>query len=164
MKNTDHILKVSGFKNKSEKILKMETFCLDDLMDEMYIFVKTELQKKGKANVGVEILKYSSLQKCWVHTDRVRLKQIFQNLLDNAVIQTDRGYIFFGYHTTATNIISFFVDDTGIGMYNDYKLGLSIAEGLVQQMGGEMEVRPADDAGVSVHFNIVCQPCEIFEN
>jgi len=159
MQHHDIILKVSKIKPEQS-----ETFCLDDLIDELYIFVKQELQKSGKTNVGVEVCKYSNIKKCWVSTDRTRLRQIFRNLLDNAVQLTDRGYIFFGYHTSVNNNINFFVDDTGVGIYSDTNLGLSIAEGLVQQMGGKMEVKPAEDAGTSVHFNIICTPVEFFEN
>ena len=62
------------------------------------------------------------------------------------------------------NNIKFFVDDTGNGIHNENDLNLSIAQGLIQQLGGEMEVRPTDDVGTSVGFNIVCLPFDLQEN
>ena len=139
---------------------KQETFCIDDFMDELHIYVTQTLQNKGKSKVGVEIFKYTKKKKCFIHTDRTRLRQIFVNLLDNAVKFTDVGLIYFGYHTSVGNNMNFFVDDTSDGIFNDEDLNLSIAHGLVKLMGGEMEVRPAEDSGMSVSFNITCQKIE----
>jgi signal transduction histidine kinase len=149
--------------NHQNQNLKMEKFCIDDLMEELYIFVKKELQNFGKQHVGVKNFNYPGIEKCWVYSDRERLRQIFCNLLDNAVKFTDKGYIFFGYHISASNHINFFVDDTGIGTYNDTDLVMSIAQGLVQQFGGKIDVRETKDAGMSVNFKIACQLCEEFE-
>ena len=136
---------------------KEEKFCIDDLMDELYTYVTQKLQNKGKSNVGVEIIKYSDAEKYWICTDRERLRQIFVNLLDNAVKFTNVGGIFFGYHTSVGDNMNFFVDDTSDGFINDADLDITIAQGLVKLMGGEMEVRPAEDAGISVNFNITCE-------
>jgi len=156
------ILKVS--KNKHEKPLNLETFCMDALMEELLIYVKNELKIKEKSNIDVEIFKLTNYEKCLVHTDRVKLRQIFTNLLDIAVKFTDTGFIIFGYHTSVSNNMNLFVEDTGIGIYSDDGYGLTIAQGLVEQLGGEMEVECVENAGMSVDFNIICQPCEIFEN
>ena len=148
--------------NHQDKNIKVEMFCLDELMDELYNYTKKELQNRGKSNVGVEIIKYADLEKCYVQTDSLRLRQIFTSLLDNAIKFTDMGYIFFGYHMSINNHFSFFVDDTGTGIYNDADLDLSIAQGLVQLLGGKMEIRPSEDAGISINFSIICQHFENF--
>ena len=135
-----------------------ETFCIDDFMNELHTYVTQQLKNKGKSKVGVEIFNLSNVEKCLIQTDRTRLRQIFINLFDNAIKFTAVGYILFGYHiSNAPNIVNFFVDDTGNGIINDADLDISIAQGLVKLMGGEMEVRPAEDAGISVNFNITCE-------
>jgi len=65
---------------------------------------------------------------------------------------------------TVDGSMNFFVEDTGSGIYNDDNFGMTIAHGLVHQMGGKMEVEFQENAGMSVDFNIMCYPCEIFEN
>ena len=163
MDNQDKIVYVSNPKKEN-----FETFCLNELKGEMKIYVEQELEKKGKSHVKVEIFKDFQPEKFWVHTDRKCLRQILTILLDNAVKHTTIGYILFDYHisfiSTVCNHLRFFVDDTGYGVLNEKETNYSIAQGLVEQMGGEMEVRPAGDAGTSVGFYIVCTPYEFCEN
>ena len=157
--------------------LHPDTFCVDDLMDEMYHYVLRKLKNQGKPDIGVEILKYSDFEKCQICADRIRLRQILFNLLDNTVKCTENGYVFFGYRITNTNMIDFFVEDTGDGIPesqlpfifkrfnheeqdNDH-LGLFVSRGLVQLMGGELNIESSDIAGETFSFSIACNPCEI---
>ena len=160
--NNPHILTVS--KNKQEDRLHPETFCMDRLMYELDKYVKNELQKSGKSNIGVDVAKFSDYENCMVHTDRTRLRQIFCNLIDIAVQNTETGYILFGYHTSVSNNMNFYVDDTGSGIYNENDVRYSIARGLIQQMGGKMKVFPSNNAGTSVQFNIKCYPFDVPDN
>jgi len=148
--------------------LHFETFCLNELMDEMKTYAEQELEKCGRSNVHVEIFKDYLKERNWVHTDRKCLRQILSILLENAVKHTDKGAILFDYQLPVLfpvrNNISFFVDDTGNGIHDENDLNLSIARGLIQQLGGEMEVRPSNDAGTSVHFNITCTPFDLPKN
>ena len=163
MTSIDYLVKVTEI-NERQMNPYSETFCLDELMEEMCFYVKQELEKKNKLNVGVKMITNSRFEKCWINTDRVRLKQIFTILLDRAVKNTDKGYIFYGFHTSVSNNINFSVDDTGIGAVNGHDVDLSIVQGLVQQFGGEMEIRSTIDAGTAIRFNIVCTPCNLHEN
>ena len=141
-----------------------EIFCLDELIDDLQLYVTNELKKAGKSNVHVEIFKHSKLEKNLINTDRVKLKQIFSILLNNAVKFTDTGYIFFGFHTSTDNRISLFVDDTGNGIFDDDELDLSIADGLIGQLGGNMEITFMEGGGMAVKFHIISAPSEVFEN
>ena len=163
MNPQDQIIRVTKIK-EGQTPLYPETFFLDDLINEMCQYAKAELKKIDRTNVDVEVFKYSRFEKCLLHADRVKLRQVFINLLDNSVKYTDRGCIFFGFHTSVSNNINFFVEDTGLGICNENDLELSIAQGLVQQLGGSMEVRPSEDAGTAVNFNIACTPCELSNN
>ncbi|WP_199830386.1 sensor histidine kinase [Parabacteroides bouchesdurhonensis] len=90
-------------------------------------------------------------------TDRNRLTQILTNLLNNALKHTDEGFIRFGYTLTDTQV-RFFVQDTGEGIPADQLehifsrfvqlsnwtkgvgLGLAICRGLIEKMGGQIQV------------------------
>jgi len=141
-----------------------EVFCIDELMGELLLYVTHELQKAGKPNVHVEIFKPSKPEKNLINTDRVKLKQIFFILLDNAVKFTDTGFIIFGFHISTGNRVSLFVDDTGNGIFDDDDLDFSIADGLIRQLGGNMEITFMEGGGMAVKFHINYTPCEVFEN
>jgi len=98
----------------------------------------------------------------FVTVDGIRLYQIFIKLLHNATKFTDSGSIEFGYWYPNDKTIRFFVRDTGIGIFKDRQdiifeifrqaddsihkthggmgLGLSIAKGLVENMGSRLQL------------------------
>lgn len=100
-------------------------------------------------------------------------RKILSHILDNAIRQTHQGVIAFGF-TMQAGGIRFFVRDTGIGIgmtppsqvfesFNLEKilpteghegsgLGLSVAYGFVQLLGGEMEVESKEGAGSTFFF------------
>ena len=166
MEQQDKFIHVSKTK-EGKAPLHYETFCLNELMAEMKTYAERELEKAGRSNVHVEIFKDYNVRN-WVHTDRKCLKQILSILLDNAVKHTDRGALLFDYQIPSIapvpDIVYFFVDDTGNGVYNENDTNISIAKGLVEQLGGELEVRPGGEAGTAVSFNIVCMPFNFQEN
>ena len=166
MEQQDKFIHVSKTK-KRKPPMHYETFCLNELMAEMKTYAEQELEKAGRSNVHVEIFKDYNVRN-WVHTDRKCLKQILSILLDNAVKHTDRGALLFDYNIPSIepvpDTIYFFVDDTGSGIYNENNINMSIAKGLIEQLGGELEVRPEGKAGTAVTFHIVCMPFNFQEN
>lgn len=111
-------------------------------------------------------------------SDNVRLKQIVNNLISNAIKFTENGTVDFGYTIEEDNgkrIIKFFVTDTGIGISNDkfeyiferfrkiegdaeklYRgngLGLYIAKRLAIFMGGDIQV--SSEPGKGSTFTLV---------
>ncbi len=112
-----------------------------------------------------------------VLTDAYKLRQILNNLLENAIKFTDAGEIHFGCKITErhnTKMLEFYVTDTGIGMASDkldiifnlfYKLednttklyrgtglGLTIARKLVNLLGGEIGVESELNKGSKFYF------------
>jgi len=111
-------------------------------------------------------------------TDRYRLKQIFQNLLDNSLKYTNKGYVEVGYilPPDAKNKITFYVKDTGIGisekqlqhifqrftkieedknkLYRGAGLGLNISKSLIELLGGEIWAESEVGKGSSFYFTI----------
>jgi len=110
-------------------------------------------------------------------TDAELFQKIMSHILDNAVKFTSRGEIRFGYHQTP-DVFEFYVKDTGIGINLDAHslifdsfiqeelsftrghegsgLGLTIAQGLVRMLGGEMRVESVKDSGSTFFFTLPC--------
>jgi len=161
-----------------------EPVCLNDLMNEMCIMFHQQLRTLGKSNISLKNIKKGGLDddNAMVYTDPVRLRQIIQNLISNAIKFTDDGYIHIGYRLTKTNMLEFFVEDTGIGIpenrhediflvfrqaelgnnrrYGGTGLGLTISRNLVQLMGGDMKVTSIEGKGSTFIFTIPYHPCE----
>ena len=97
-----------------------------------------------------------------IYSDKIRLNQIFISLLSNAFKFTEKGNIEVGYTLLANDTLQFYVSDTGTGIPEDsfdiifeqfrqvdYEhtrefegagLGLALAKGLVELLGGEIRV------------------------
>lgn len=106
-----------------------------------------------------------------IRTDKSRLTQILSNLLTNAIKQTQRGHIRFGYKVKESQVC-FYVADTGKGIpqneldhifgrfvqlkgaSNGIGLGLAISKGLVNMMGGEMSVTSKEGEGSKFYFTL----------
>lgn len=56
-----------------------------------------------------------------IYTDRDRLIQILEHLLDNAIKFTTKGTVRWGYQEKENGQIRFYVTDTGCGIPNDKK-------------------------------------------
>lgn len=109
-------------------------------------------------------------------TDPYRLKQIFNNLISNAIKFTDQGFIEFGYEIKDSNKLIFYVKDTGTGMPKEKVniiferfgqiedssnknqsgtgLGLAISKKIVELLGGEMFVETEESKGSKFYFTL----------
>ena len=104
-----------------------------------------------------------------LNTDPMRLKQVINNLINNAVKFTSKGYISFGYRMAKSgNEICLYVQDTGTGISEEYRkkiferfykidnfkggagLGLSICQTIINYLGGSIELN--FDLGIGTCF------------
>ena len=110
-----------------------------------------------------------------LRNDRTRLEQVLNNLLDNAIKFTLEGNVHFGY-THEDDYFIFYVEDTGIGIPDEniqyiFKhfaqgdnslsrkhggngLGLPIAKGIVEIMGGEIWLDKTYTKGARFCFSV----------
>lgn len=110
---------------------------------------------------------------CLILTDRVRLKQILINVVNNACKYTDHGSIEFYYKIDGENLV-FVVKDTGIGIPEESQkhifdrfmqasngktsgrestgLGLSITKTYLNLMGGNISVKSEVNVGSEFTF------------
>ena len=141
-----------------------------------------EFTAKNLSNYNIALILDDSefIDNCVALIDPMRLRQVLNNLIGNAIKFTEKGYIRFGYRQSAPDQLEFVVEDTGIGInsgqheiiferfrqvnlsngrvYGGTGLGLNIASNLVQMMGGKIWVKSAEGAGASFYFTIAYLP------
>jgi signal transduction histidine kinase len=149
---------------------------LNKLLDQLHLSFSNKLKLIPESYALLQCVKAIDGEKLMIEVDELKLKQIFVNLLDNALKFTREGTIRFGYQLPQNGTITFFVLDTGIGIEpkyqeiiferfrqaeihnrNDYKgtgLGLSICKGNVELMGGKLWVESIPGIGSQFYFQL----------
>ncbi|MET0390576.1 MAG: ATP-binding protein, partial [Polyangiales bacterium] len=132
---------------------------------------------------GITLSSELALSQPWVEGDVLRLKQVLQNLVDNALKFTESGSVLVAVRddpTDPSHVVLFEVRDTGIGMqqfevdallapfrqgdsgsnrrHGGVGLGLAIVERLVTAMGGKLEIESALGRGTVVRFRVPLAP------
>ena len=140
----------------------------------------TELQndfskKAAKKGIEFRIIQPLDIPDTFIKSDLFRIKQIFNNLIGNALKFTNEGYIEIGYQIENQAII-FNVKDTGIGIDSAYHqsiferfrqvdlaksrkyggngLGLAISKNLVELLGGTIWVESEPEKFSNFFFTI----------
>ncbi len=146
--------------------VEMEDICFKKLVGEVIGFLHKEAEYRSitiKMDIPDNLPEFIS--------DRGKLQQILLNLVNNAFqAMQDGGHLAISALETAKNTLTFVVADDGCGIpKSDIKhifepffstkkktggtgLGLSITYGLVQELGGSMNVK--SDVGVGTTFTI----------
>lgn len=148
---------------------------LNFLLDELYSFFVNYRAQIGKGHIE---LRYKKIEGCECHimTDMVKFKQIFINLIQNALKYTSEGQIVFGFEELKNDQLVFSVSDTGRGIPEDkfgeifdrfmqinpdisstkagLGLGLSIVKGIVMLLGGKIWLTSKLNHGSVFYFSI----------
>jgi signal transduction histidine kinase len=159
--------------------LKKLTFDLNGLMRELHVFFQNDPMVLRK---NLEIRMCLDLPDgVRITADRMRLKQVLDNLLKNACKFTRQGHVEFGYRYQ-NDILVFSVKDTGVGIAEEEKemifqrfmqvatnitpneegsgLGLTISKAIVNVMGGDMWMESTLGEGSTFYFNLPIEPSE----
>jgi PAS domain S-box-containing protein len=132
-------------------------------------------KKADQRGIELRLDKSSQSPDVMMENDSYRIKQIFSNLIGNAIKFTHEGYIEIGYKFEA-GWIEFHVKDTGIGIapefhqaifdrfrqvdtaktrkYGGNGLGLAISKNLVELLGGKIWVKSEPDKFSEFYFTI----------
>lgn len=168
----DEIIDLSKIEAQQLNV-KKQLFNLDQLFDEE---CKIFEQNNENDQVEIKVSKPAGDQFLFIESDRTRVKQIFTNLLSNALKFTASGMVEFGYVFDKNREVVFFVKDTGIGISKEYHqaifqrfrklnddsnkvfrgtgLGLAITQKLVGLLGGNIWLESEPGKGTSFYFTL----------
>ena len=148
---------------------------LNNLMDELYLVFKPLINK----DILFTEIKGLRDPLSLILTDGIKVRQILNNLLENAIKFTEKGHISFGY-ALENDELKFFIEDTGIGIHSDFHqkiferfhkvgpenvklyegvgLGLAICKGNVDLLKGKIWIESEPDKGSNFFFTIQYEP------
>ncbi len=160
-------------------------FSLNSLLHQVHSSFLSENLINNKARVKLRMRKALSNNRCFIHSDPNRIRQILTNLIGNSFKFTDEGFIEFGYTFHDEETLQFYVKDTGIGIpaqklqkiferfiqaddsptrrYGGSGLGLAISRGFVEMLGGKMWADSEVHNGSTFYFTIPYKPVDKVE-
>ncbi|NOU59785.1 PAS domain-containing sensor histidine kinase [Marinifilum caeruleilacunae] len=166
----DDILNASLLEAK-QLDLNIETVCIDHLLDGIKDLHQLEANRK-KLNIQLDHLYNAKLR---IQTDKGKLVQVLNNLIQNAIKFTNVGEIIIGCENLKDTVL-FYVQDSGIGISPEHQkiifsrfrqienhltrehggigLGLSISKQIVEFLGGELWVESDVGRGSKFSFTI----------
>ncbi len=162
--------------------LKKETFSLNEMLDHLYSSYSL-LNNKSELSIRLSNTLYE--RDLYIFSDRIRIKQVLTNLLNNAYKFTEKGYLEIGL-TEYENQLSLYVKDTGIGIsaddlahiferfrkidsqnnasYRGTGLGLAISKALAQLLDGNLTVESVHGEGSLFRLNLPWSVASVNEN
>ena len=169
LKKIDDIIDYSNINSNQLKLTNLKFIDLNNTLKEIFYEHKNSALHLLKQNVKLKLnLPKNSIL---IKADLIRFKQIFDNLIENALNNTDKGSIEIGYKMDESKSLEFYVKDTGVGIprkkideiFNSFQkfsknsdtgLGLSIVKGLVELMDGTIDVISKRRTGTTFTLSI----------
>jgi PAS domain S-box-containing protein len=168
------IVDISMIYNKQLEI-KRKVFNLNQLMDMLLLSFEQEKLNLNKPGITLLLDKGLPDDKSLILADEVRLSQILNNLIGNALKFTSEGFVKFGYQIEQGRLLCY-VEDTGTGIpeheqkiiFDRFRqgevsnikatggngLGLAICQGLVELLEGEIWVRSETGRGSTFYVSL----------
>jgi PAS domain S-box-containing protein len=159
-------------------VVNLDKVNISTLMHDIFTKFSVFREKANKTHVNFLLANIMDIEPRYFYTDKIKLAQILNSLLQNAFKFTDVGQIEFGFREELDNKLLFFVTDTGIGIdsekqnfifdsfqkadetggiYGGLGLGLSIAKGNAKLLGGDIWLESEKDRGTNFYFTISAQ-------
>ncbi len=184
LKLIEDIIDVAKIEARQVKIVK-STCQVNQILHEMHVTSQDQLKKQPNKKIAIKINLPVSDIKFSIESDPFRFKQVMNNLVDNAIKFTEKGYVEIGYRIQKQDTILFYVKDTGIGLaegkisviferfrqaeesstkeYRGTGLGLTIARRLAEMLGGKLWVDSKLGEGSTFYFSLPFIPKKVSE-
>lgn len=168
LKIVNNVLQMSMLETGNTNIYK-NAFDLNELMLRVYDEKVTNFPKDVVFNLEVPDKSIS------MQSDKSKIEEIFNHLVDNAINNTKSGSISIGYYSNYYDV-NFFVKDTGKGIpkekineifesflkvENDSTklsdglgIGLAISKGFIEMLGGKIWVESEENKGSAFYFSV----------
>ncbi|MFC2137234.1 two-component regulator propeller domain-containing protein [Bacteroidota bacterium] len=151
---------------------------LKNIFNELQKIYELEIKKHiqdVKKNIEFKLNIADEAKEIVIITDEIRLKQLFTNLINNAIKFTHEGFIEVGCNVKSDNMLEFYVKDTGIGIEEKYHeaifdrfikleeesylyrgagIGLTITKELVKLLGGSIHLDSIPGKGTKFSFTL----------
>jgi len=168
------LLEISRIESGNATVIR-QTVSMNVVIDELESVFSERIVRNKKTNLTLLPERNFTGKNLDIITDGYILKQVFSNLIDNAIKFTDSGMIRFGYHAPEDGKVTCYVSDTGIGIsqenltlifeyfrqadthdkhkYGGTGLGLAICKGLLDLLGGEIWLESEPGKGSTFFFS-----------
>jgi signal transduction histidine kinase len=177
----ENMIDASLLENKELKFIFQECD-LNEILQELYQHFRILKHRMEKYSVAILLNSEIRDTEYCIQTDPLRLKQVLNGLIGNALKFTNKGVVEFGYFLKEEATIQFYVSDSGEGGlakagqlllenfsrigYNgsgnnlELGMGLRISKGIVEAMGGKIWVEPNNLNGSTFSFTIPHSPAK----
>ena len=171
LKIVNDILDISKIETGQVELF-LEKTSINTVISEIFTSIEFKAREK---NLDLNIHKNVTVENDQLITDQLKLKQIFLNLINNAIKFTEKGSVDFGYSVENQKLV-FFVKDTGIGipenkrhniferfsqventsveLYGGNGLGLAICKGYIEALGGDIWFESEEYKGTEFYFTL----------
>lgn len=173
MKVINDIIEIS--KIQAQTIVPEKQVCtIFSIVKNAIEIVQQQQYLKLKTHISIEISDSIKQADISIISDQVYLQKTFTNLISNAIKYTKDGWVKIGAYEPRNGFITFYVQDTGIGIpqekheeifgfFNQLQnktivegigIGLSIIKGLVNVLGGSVWLDSEVNVGTTFYFSL----------
>jgi signal transduction histidine kinase len=137
------IIDLSQIESGQIKIVSRKV-CLSKFQDELYTFAQEKLNSDifihSEKSIEIRVEPLNVSEEDCIYTDPFRIRQIMEQLIDNALKFTNKGEVTIGFNIT-DRLVELFVSDTGVGIADEhtskiFERFVQVEEYLTRQYGG----------------------------
>ncbi len=171
----DDIINISRIETGLIVLFEAET-SINDLLESTITQHQFQAEKKG---LSLSCANKLSAKSDRVITDEKKLRQVLNNMIDNAIKFTEKGNVEVGCKL-AGDFLEFQISDSGIGISKQNQdviferfrqaeidvenltggtgLGLAISKAYIEKMGGQITIESEKESGSTFYFTIPFKP------